>query len=34
MKIHLVGAKLFHTDKETDRPDETTSRFSQVRERA
>jgi hypothetical protein len=37
MKIRPVGAELFHangrTDRRTDRFDETTSRFSQSRER-
>ena len=34
MKIRPVGAKLFHTDRQTDRHDEANNRFSQVRERA
>ena len=34
MKIHPVGAKLFHrTGSQTDRYDETNSRFSQLYER-
>jgi hypothetical protein len=34
MKIHLVGAELFHADGRTDRHDEASSRFSQFCERA
>jgi hypothetical protein len=34
MKIHLVGAELFHADQRTDRHDEANSRCSQFRERA
>jgi len=33
MKIHLVGAELFHADRQTDRYDEANSRFSQMRTR-
>jgi len=29
MKIHPVGAELFHEDRRTDRHDEANSRFSQ-----
>jgi len=34
MKIRLVGAELFRTDKQTDRQDEANIRFPQIRERA
>jgi len=35
MKIHLVGAELFHADRQTDRHDEANSRrLSQFCERA
>ena len=34
MKIHRVGAKLFHADRQTDKHDEVNSRFSQFCERA
>ena len=34
MKIHPVGTELFHADGQTDRHDETSSRFSQFCERA
>jgi len=33
MKIHPVGAELFHTDGETDRHDKANSRFSKLCER-
>ena len=35
MKIHLVGAELFHADRErqTDRNEDVNSRFSKYRER-
>jgi len=34
VKIHLVGAELFHADGRTDRHDEANSRCSQFCERA
>jgi len=34
MKICVVGAEIFHTDRQTDRHDEANSLFSQYRERA
>jgi len=34
MKIHPVRAELFHANRQTDRHDETNSRFSQLWERA
>jgi len=34
MKIHLVGAELCHADRQTDRYDETNSRFWQFCESA
>ena len=34
IKNRLVGAELFHVDGETDRHDETNSRFSQFCENA
>jgi hypothetical protein len=34
MKIHSVGAKLFHADGQTGRNGETKSRFSQLSQRA
>jgi len=34
MKLHPVGAKLFHADGRTDLHDEANSRFSQFCERA
>ena len=33
MKIHPVGAELFHADGQTDRHDEASSRFSQFCEK-
>jgi len=33
MKIRLVGAEIFHTDRRTDRHDKANSRFSQFCER-
>jgi len=33
MKIRLVGAELFHVDRQTDRHDKANSRFSQFCER-
>jgi len=33
MKIRQLGAELFHADRQTDRLDETNSRFSQFCER-
>jgi len=34
MKIHPLGADLLHADGQTDRHDETNSRFSQFCERS
>jgi len=34
MKIHSVGAKLFHADGQTGRNGEAKSRFSQLSQRA
>jgi hypothetical protein len=34
MKIHRVGAELFHADGQTDRHDVANSRFSKFCERA
>jgi len=34
MKIRPVVAELFHTDRQTDRRDEASSRFSQICEGA
>ena len=34
MKTRPVGAELFHADRQTDKHDEASSRFSQFSERA
>ena len=34
MKIRTVGAELFHTDGQTEKHDEASSRFSEFCERA
>jgi len=34
MKIRLVGAELFHADRQTDKHDEVNSQFSQFCNRA